>query len=490
MADAALNCAFPKGETMNTENACPMDSILLVDDEASYRLLLKNVLVDAGFEVVEAGDGPAALAILARRTFDLAVLDLMMPKMDGRTLMKRIHERDPEVPVVFLTAHGTIASAVEAIREGAADYLAKPLPHIDDLVRTVQRVLETRQLRKANRQFAAALQDPVPFPAADPVMTALLEKAKKVAAADVSVLITGESGTGKERLARFLHQHSIRQGRPMVALNCAAIPENLLESELFGHEKGAFTGAAERRVGRFEEAHQSTLFLDEIGEMPLTLQPKILRALQERELRRVGGDRTIRFDARLIAATNRDLKAEAHAGRFREDLYYRLSVVRLHVPALRERPGDIGFLARRMIGEVAARFGKAPPDLSPGALDLLVKHSRRGNVRELANVIEASVLLSEGHCLRAGDIHGIEPAPGMEAGGSCPPVPGEKPSGVAGSPLAVAERQAIEAALARFEGNRRKTAEYLGMSTRNLLYKLKRLGLGRSAEPSDNEGAD
>jgi len=465
---------------MNNEYATTRETILLVDDEASYRLLLKSVLEEAGFDVLDASDGPAALAILTSRSVDLAVLDLMMPKMDGRTLMKRIHERDADVPIVFLTAHGSIPSAVDAIREGATDYLTKPLPHIDDLVRTVHRILETRQLRKANRQFAAALQDPDPFPAADPVMLALLEKARKVAAADVSVLITGESGTGKERLARFLHQHSVRQGKPMIALNCAAIPEHLLESELFGHEKGSFTGAADRRIGRFEEAHLSTLFLDEIGEMPLALQPKILRALQERELRRVGGDRVIRFDARLIAATNRDLKAEAHAGRFREDLYYRLSVVRLHLPALRERPADIGFLARRLIGEVAARFGKKPPDLSPEALDLLRRHLWPGNVRELSNVIEASVLLTEGSLLKADDIHGLEAVSADTGNPALQAAADVSQDRVSGSPLEAAERRIIESALSRFNGNRKQTAEYLGMTTRNLLYKLKRFGLGRS----------
>lgn len=477
---------------MKQEKAKAMETILLVDDEASYRLVLKSVLGDAGFEVLEAGDGPGALAILGRRVVDLAVLDLMMPGMDGRTLMKRIHERDAELPIVFLTAHGSIASAVDAVREGASDYLTKPLAHIDDLVRTVRRILETSQLRRTNSQLAAALQDPDPFPAADPVMLALLEKARKVAAADVSVLITGESGTGKERLARFLHQQSQRQRRPMIALNCAAIPEHLLESELFGHEKGAFTGAVERRTGRFEEAHQSTLFLDEIGEMPLPLQPKILRALQERELRRVGGDRVIRFDARLIAATNRDLKAEAHAGRFREDLYYRLSVVPLHIPPLRERPADIGFLAQRLIKEVAARFGKTPPLLAPDALKRLQQHAWPGNVRELANVIEATVLLAEGDRLTAEDIHGLETVPAKSLAANLPgapdlisPMPEPAPE-TAGSPLAEAERRTIESALARFNGNRRQTAEFLGMTTRNLLYKLKKLGLGKGSEDAQS----
>lgn len=479
----------------------PRETILLVDDEASYRLLLKSVLGEAGFEVIDAGDGQAALAILARRTVDLAVLDLMMPKMDGRTLMKKIHERDAELPIVFLTAHGSIPSAVEAIREGASDYLTKPLPHIDDLVRTVRRILENRQLRNANRQLAAAIQDPEPFPAIDPVMLALLEKARKIAAADVSVLITGESGTGKERLARFLHQHSLRQGRAMVALNCAAIPEHLLESELFGHEKGSFTGASERRTGRFEEAHQSTLFLDEIGEMPLPLQPKILRALQERELRRVGGDRVIRFDARLIAATNRDLKTEAHAGRFREDLYYRLSVVKLHIPALRERPADIGFLAQRLVKDVAARFGKVPPVLDAAALALLQKHSWPGNVRELSNVIEASVLLADGLRMGPADIHGLET--GRPGGGihsdrlsSSESAPldtfrhDSAPATEGSSPLVAAERRTIETALSRFHGNRRQTAEFLGMTTRNLLYKLKKLGLGKAGEGPGGETGD
>ncbi|NLI78790.1 MAG: sigma-54-dependent Fis family transcriptional regulator [Candidatus Riflebacteria bacterium] len=440
----------------------PRDTILLVDDEAAYRTVLRAVLEGAGFAVADAADGPAALEIVRRRVVDLAVLDLMMPRMDGRELMQKLHAKVPELPVVFLTAHGSIPSAVDAIREGAADYLTKPLGHVDDLVRTVRRILDHRRLQRENRVLRGQGAEADPFPAADPATLAILDKARRVAASDATVLITGESGTGKERLARFIHQASPRADRPLVAVNGAAIPENLLESEFFGHEKGAFTGATDRRTGRFEEADRATLFLDEIGEIPPGLQPKLLRALQEREFRRVGGDRLLRFDARLIAATNRDLAAEMRAGRFREDLYYRISVVTLTLPPLRERPRDIRFLAGRFLAELAARFHKEVPTLTTAAWQRLETWPWPGNVRELANCLEATLLLHGEGPVGPADLHGLEtPVPGPETG----------------SPLEVAERQAIRDALARCGGNRRQTAERLGMSVRNLLYKLKRLGI-------------
>jgi DNA-binding NtrC family response regulator len=439
------------------------ECILIVDDERSYRTLIKSVLVEAGFEVAEAADGKEALTIFKKRPCALALLDLMMPHMDGKELMKRLKALDAELPVVFLTAHGSIASAVEAVKEGAADYLTKPLPHVDDLINTIRRVLDHAALRRHNVTLLAQVQEKDPFPACDTLMIALLDKARKVAASDINVLITGESGTGKEKLAQFIHQSSPRSHRPMVSLNCAAIVENLLESELFGHEKGAFTGAVERRLGRFEEAHQSTIFLDEIGEMPLPLQPKLLRALQEREIRRVGGDRVIRFDARLIVATNRDLKAFAAQGKFREDLFYRLSVVTLRLPALRERPGDIRFLAGRFLAETARRFQKETPQLSAEAEQVLTGYTWPGNVRELANVIEASVLLCESGTIGPADLHGMEAAPAAGL--------------PAASPLETAEKQAIREALLKCSNHRGKTAEYLGMTTRNLLYKIKKYDL-------------
>lgn len=439
------------------------ETILVVDDEESYRILASSILISKGYEVLSADSGPSALEILKRRKIDLAILDLMMPKIDGRELMKRIHLKSPDLPIIFFTAYGSISSAVEAIKEGAMDYLTKPLPHVDDLVLTVQRVLETVNLRKNNASLLKAVNKNNSFPAKDAVTLQLIDKALKVAKSDVTVLITGESGTGKELLAQFIHNNSLRNNFPLVSINCAAIVDNLLESELFGHEKGAFTGATERRMGRFEEANHSSIFLDEIGEMTMSLQPKLLRALQERELRRVGGNRVIKFDTRIIAATNKDLKQSCINKEFREDLYYRLSVITLRIPPLRERTEDIIFLSELFIDKFSKIFNKPAPQLSKEAKDLLLNYSWPGNVRELSNVIEATVLLSETDEINSINIQGINTT--------------SKSAFSSSDPLADAEKKALITTLQRFDGNRSKTAEFLKMSTRNLIYKLKKHGL-------------
>lgn len=438
-------------------------TILVTDDEASYRTLIKTILEEAGYEVLTAESGQQALEIILRRSIDAAVIDLMMPVIDGRELMSRLHRKLPGLPVIFLTAHGSIASAVAAVKEGAADYLTKPLPHVDDLVNTLERVLELTRLKMQQNRSVAAKIAANPFPSASPEMKKILEIAAKVASTDVTVLISGESGTGKERMAEFIHLNSKRGSAQMVSVNCAAIVDNLLESELFGHEKGAFTGASERKPGRFEEADNSTLFLDEIGEMPIGLQPKLLRALQEKEFRRVGGSQVIRFNARLIAATNRNLKHQCSIGGFREDLFYRISVFTINIPALRERTEDIIFLAERFIKEAAARFGKPAPTLADSTRKLLLNYSWPGNVRELGNVIEASVLLCEHSILSPEHLHGINV-----------PASNDSPEE---DLLIGAEKKALIDALSRFAGNREKTAEFLKMSKRNLIYKLKKHGL-------------
>lgn len=438
------------------------NTVLVVDDESSFRSMLSTVLSDAGFEVLVAGSGREALEITLRRAIDLAVLDLVMPGIDGRELMHRLHEKIPGLPVIFLTAHGSIPSAVEAIKEGASDYLTKPLPHIDDLVITVNRVLDLHRLKNQQNHKIAIKKNIDPFPCASPKMKKLLETAAKVAGTDVTVLITGESGTGKERMAEFIHMHSQRAAAEMVSVNCAAIVETLLESELFGHEKGSFTGASERKTGQFELADNSTLFLDEIGEMSINLQPKLLRALQEKEFRRVGGAQMIKFNARLIAATNRDLKAHCQTGVFREDLYYRISVFSIHIPPLRERPEDVIFLAEKFAAEAAQRFGKQAPQFSRETKDTLLNYAWPGNIRELGNIIEASVLLCEEEILKPENLHGLGKQPQNET-----------KTGT----LEEAEKKALVEALARFDGNRVQTAEYLGMSRRNLIYKLKKHGL-------------
>lgn len=439
-------------------------TILVVDDEAAFRTMIAAVLADAGYEVLSASAGHEAVEIVKRRYVDAAVLDLIMPGMDGRELMKRLHSSIPGLPVIFLTAYGSIPSAVEAIKEGASDYLTKPLPHIDDLVVTVGRVIDLNRLQRQEKQVVSARRSVEPFPCASPVMKKLLETAAKVADTDVTVLITGESGTGKERMAEFIHLNSRRAAAQMISVNCAAIVETLLESELFGHEKGAFTGAVERKPGQFEQADNSSLFLDEIGEISLSLQPKLLRALQEKEFRRVGGSQLIRFNSRLIAATNRDLKQQCQVGNFREDLYYRLSVFSIHIPPLRERPEDILFLAGRFAAEAAQRFGREPVVLSSETKSALLSYDWPGNIRELANVIEASVLLCETSVLGPENLHGLN------VSGHASPV------GSTGA-LENAEKKALMEALELFDGNRLKTAKYLGMSRRNLIYKLKKHNL-------------
>ncbi|NCB38373.1 MAG: sigma-54-dependent Fis family transcriptional regulator [Erysipelotrichia bacterium] len=439
-------------------------TILIVDDEASFRTMISAVLVDAGYEVIAAAAGHEALEIIGRRSVDAAVLDLIMPGMDGRELMKRLHSSIPGLPVVFLTAYGSIPSAVEAIKEGASDYLTKPLPHIDDLVVTISRVIDLNRLQKQEKQVVSARRSVEPFPCASPVMKKLLETAAKVADTDVTVLITGESGTGKERMAEFIHLNSKRAAAHMISVNCAAIVETLLESELFGHEKGSFTGAVERKYGQFEQADNSSLFLDEIGEISLSLQPKLLRALQEKEFRRVGGSQIVRFNARLIAATNRDLKQQCQIGSFREDLYYRLSVFTIHIPPLRERPEDLLFLAERFATEASHKFGRDPVVFSPEVKSVLLSYGWPGNIRELGNVIEASVLLCETGVLLPENLHGLNAA---NHGSSVSSV----------GTLENAEKKALMEALGLFDGNRVKTAEYLGMSRRNLIYKLKKHNL-------------
>lgn len=439
-------------------------TVLVTDDEESYRKMLKAILEDAGYEAITASSGEQALEITKRRAIDAAVLDIFMPKMDGRELMKRLHKKFPGLPVIFLTAHGSIPSAVSAVQNGAADYLTKPLAHVDDLTRTLKQVLELNRLKSQQQKRTASRLAENPFLCADRNMKKILAMAAKVAATDVTVLITGESGTGKERMAEFIHLNSNRTDFEMVSINCAAIVSALLESELFGHEKGAFTGAVERKQGRFEEANNSTLFLDEIGEMSIELQPKLLRALQEKEFRRVGGSQTMRFNSRIIAATNRNLKEQCSSGQFREDLFYRLSVFTINIPPLRERPDDIILLSERFIKESAKKFGKTVPEVDEATMAALLAHNWPGNVRELANVMEASVLLCENNVLKPTNLHGLE-------------TKAEVAADTDENPLAAAERRTLEDALALFDGNREKTAKHLGMSRRNLIYKLKKHNL-------------
>ncbi len=439
------------------------ERILVVDDEEGIRSFIAEALEGKGRAVVQAADGRAAEALLARDSFHLMLTDLRMPGLDGMDLLRRARDQAPEMEVIVLTAHGTVDTAVEAMRLGAFDYLTKPLSGPDELRLVVSRALERRRMRDAAARAAEpAVGDD--FVAVDPAMRALAARFEKVAPTPATVLLTGESGTGKEVAARRVHELSLRAAGPFVAVNCAAVSEHLVESEMFGHEKGAFTGAVEQRRGRFELADGGTLFLDEVGELPPGLQAKLLRVLQEQRFERVGGTRTIAVDVRIIAATNRDLEAEMRAGRFREDLYHRLAVFPVRLPPLRERPADIEPLALHLLARIARQLGRPGLQLGDGALDALHARSWPGNVRELGNALERAAILADGDTVTARD---------LAAEGNAAPTT----SAIDGT-LRDLEREAIRRALAAVGGHRRKAAERLGIGLRTLYDKLKEYDLG------------
>src|SRR6202453_3651586 len=373
--------------------------VLIVDDEPNLRKILSAQLSRDGYDVMTAEDGEQGLALLKEHHIDLVITDLKMPKVDGMTLLKRALEEEPELPVVMVTAHGTIDTAVEALKRGAFDFVTKPFDK-DEVRQIVAKALRTRELRGADATPApsGARFGIIGTSQGIAELYAILER---VADTPTTVLITGESGTGKELVARALHEHSGRKDKPFIKVNCAAIPKELIESELFGYERGAFTGAVASKPGRFELATGGTLFLDEIGEIPVEMQVKLLRVLQECEFERVGGIKTIRVDVRLVAATNRDLKKLIAAGSFREDLFYRLNVVPIRLPALRERVGDIPLLVSHFLTKFNDRLKKHVTGAEQEATDVLGQYSWPGNIRELENVIERAVLFCDASKLRA-----------------------------------------------------------------------------------------
>jgi DNA-binding NtrC family response regulator len=377
--------------------------ILLVEDKDSLRAMLRLALEAHGHTVIEARDQPEAVQALRTTCPGVVLSDLRLPTGDGFGVLRAAKELDPELPVIVMTAYGSIQDAVTAMKEGALDFLAKPVDP-DHLLLMVERALALRRLAAENvllKEELASRRGAPQIIGDDPKLKQVTLALQRAAATDTTVLLEGESGTGKELFARALHVLSARADGPFVAINCAAIPENLLETELFGYEKGAFTGAATRKPGKFELAHRGTLFLDEIGELPLTLQAKILRALEERRFDRVGGTTSIQVDVRVVAATNRNLKAAVAARQYREDLYFRLSVFPISIPPLRERPGDIQMLARSFIERFCRDLNKKALALAPSAIDELLAYSWRGNVRELQNCIERAVILTEGDTIHA-----------------------------------------------------------------------------------------
>ncbi|MGE5607157.1 MAG: sigma-54-dependent transcriptional regulator [Bacteroidota bacterium] len=377
------------------------DRILLVDDDPGMRDTLEAVLVAEGYNVVAVASGKEAEAILVSDSFDVMLLDFKMPDCTGLELLPRVRGFNSEMPVIMMTAYGTVKLAVEAVKQGAYDFITKPFD-LEEMLLLIKKALEMKKLTEENQELRRMLKEKFIFKnivGSSPKMQAVYEVIRKVANYDVTILITGESGTGKELVAQAIHYNSLRREKPFIKLNCAALPETLLESELFGYDKGAFTGAVNSKPGRFELAESGTLFLDEIGDTSLNMQAKLLRVIQEKEFERVGGRQTLTADVRIVAATNKDLKQEVEARRFREDLYYRLNVVPIQMAPLRERTEDIPALVSHFLKELNLMFQKDFKAVAPETMAFLVKYQWPGNVRELKNVLEKAVLLGEGKTL-------------------------------------------------------------------------------------------
>lgn len=432
--------------------------ILLVEDDNNLREALCDILRMGGYTVLDCADAVAALAVLEQEAVQLILSDVRMAPMDGYTFLREAKLRHAQVPLLLMTAYGTIAQAVDALQHGAADYLVKPF--------------DVQNLLDKVAQFAMPLVDARQMLAVDERSRQLAALATRVAASDASVMITGESGVGKEVLARFIHQHSTRVKQPFVAINCAAIPENLLEATLFGYEKGAFTGANQAMPGKFEQADGGTLLLDEVTEMPLALQAKLLRVVQEREVERLGGRKTVALNVRILATSNRDLQQAVAQGLLREDLYYRLNVFPLHIAALRERPADIVPLAQQFAQRWCAAHGRAAVSMSVAAQQALTQYPWLGNVRELENVLQRALILMAGQVLEAEIVQLSTQAFGQTALPDSPPPLMVVAEDALGDGLRSQERAMILAALEASEGSRKLAAQRLGISPRTLRHKI------------------
>jgi DNA-binding NtrC family response regulator len=444
-------------------------TILVADDEKNIREGLREALMLDGYEVLLAADGKDALDIVNRGEVDLLITDLKMPRLSGEELLKNVASSFPTVPVIILTGHGTIETAVQAMHDGAYDFLTKPV-NLDRLSLLVKRALGSRELALQNRAMQEELERRSGFASIigrSAEMRQVFEMVRQVAPSRSSVLITGESGSGKEMIAEALHYNSPRKDKPFIKLHCAALSESLLESELFGHEKGAFTGAIARKRGRFELANLGTLFLDEIGEINQNVQIKLLRVLEEKKFERVGGEETIEVDVRLIAATNKVLKEAIAKGAFREDLYYRLNVVNIHIPPLRERKEDIPLLVAAFLKEFSQENGKPIEGIDPKARLALYNYSWPGNVRQLRNSIESAVVLSKSTTITIED---LPPNIKGETGGDTLRLP-------VGASLADMEKEVIRSTLVREGGNKSRTAEILGIGRKTLHRKIEEYGL-------------
>ena len=446
--------------------------ILIVDDDYAHRKMLEAVLSAQGYEIRQAEDGQTAIAAVEKRFYDLILMDVRMTLVGGIEALKRIKEISPGIPVIIMTAYASVSTAVEALKSGAYDYLTKPLD-IDELKILINKALRHKQLEKENIYLREQLKDRFDFSkiiGQSSAMRKLLETIAIVAPTEATVLITGESGTGKELIANAIHLNSPRRDKPLIKVNCAALPEALLESELFGHEKGAFTGALTRRQGRFQLAHKGSIFLDEIAEMAPSTQAKILRVLQEREFEPVGSSNTVRIDTRVIVATNKNLKEEIQEGHFREDLFYRINVVTLSVPPLRERREDIPLLADFFLKQYAVKNRRLIKGFTPRATDLLMRYDWPGNVRELANMVERSVIMARGDMITPDEfsdtLRALDPEMKKSEIGLTP-----------GRSLKDVEKEMILMTLKDTKGNRTHAAKILGISRRTLQLKLKEYGI-------------
>jgi two-component system, NtrC family, nitrogen regulation response regulator NtrX len=451
------------------------EKILIVDDEPGVRTSLGGILGDEGYLVTAVDSGEAALVTLEGQRFDLLLLDVWLPRMDGIETLSRVRTLDPELPVVVMSGHANIDTAVRAVKMGAQDFVEKPLS-LDKTLLVVKNALRQRRLESENRSLKAQVEQRFRMVGEGPAMSALLAQIAQAAPSHGRVLIFGENGTGKELVARNIHAQSLRAQGPFVEVNCAAIPEDLIESELFGHTKGAFTGAFAARKGKFELADGGTLFLDEIGDMTLKTQAKVLRALQEQKVEPVGGATSVAVDVRVIAATNKNLEEELRKGSFREDLYFRLNVIPFHVPPLRERREDIPALARHFVAKVAGEYGKRPKDLSPRAIDLLAAQPWPGNVRELRNIVERVFIMTPRDRIEPEDL----PASLLAAGTAVERAGPAAPAADFASLVEARddfEKRYVWSKYQECGGNMSRTAEALQVERSNLYRKMKAFGL-------------
>jgi DNA-binding NtrC family response regulator len=459
-------------------------NILIVDDEPSIRMVLRAHLERSGYTVTAAENGAEAISLLGKDTFHLVVSDLRMPEVDGMALLSYCTEQMPGLPVILITAHGTVDSAVEAIKLGAQDYITKPFDK-DELLPVIEKALRTEE-----RSRSILHEDPAgryKIIGQTARMHAIYGMIEKVSKSPTTVLISGESGTGKELVARALHDSSNRAKAPFIQVNCGAIPENLFESELFGYEKGAFTGAVSAKPGRFELADGGTLFLDEVGELPRDMQVKLLRVLQDGTFERVGGIRSQTVDVRLVAATNRDLVKEVKKGGFREDLYYRLNVIPIRLPPLRDRSDDIPLLTEHFVSKFNARLDTQIHEVTPEAMAALMAHSWPGNIRELENLIERSVLLCEGDRITLADLPGLVEEGALDMGGMDEPPSEMGLKQYVRVYTAKLERNRIQRVLEEEGGNVTHASKKLGISRKSLQLKMKEYGLREPARPRDPE---